>query len=222
MTQKFYPLNRVKWFGQQLELQGEREAKAKKTQREFRWKIERKFAPIRSKDREFVSKGPLFVIKGRGSSTDQRAEQLGPRKSSRGRRSLARRRQPERAHQGRFERPPSCHKKPTLGVHSSVVASRRWHKSHSFTVINASVEFVSLLSSESSPRFLLCLSRKKNTVLHEAVLLGSDAGKVIKLFLEYGANPAWKNARNETVSVLLTIKGTNRFFTDFWSLNFHF
>lgn len=39
---------------------------------------------------------------------------------------------------------------------------------------------------------------KGNTVLHEAVMLGSEADSVIKLLIDFGANPKWKNNRNET------------------------
>jgi len=37
-------------------------------------------------------------------------------------------------------------------------------------------------------------------VLHEAVLLGSEADSIIKILIDFGANPKWKNNKNETVS----------------------
>ena len=40
---------------------------------------------------------------------------------------------------------------------------------------------------------------KNNTVLHEAVMLGIDAESVIKLLIDFGASPKWKNSKNETV-----------------------
>lgn len=43
---------------------------------------------------------------------------------------------------------------------------------------------------------------KGNTVLHEAVMLGSDAESMIKLLVDFGANPKWKNNKNETVRII--------------------
>lgn len=44
---------------------------------------------------------------------------------------------------------------------------------------------------------------KGNSVLHEAVLLGNEADSIIKLLIDFGANPKWKNSKNETVLTLL-------------------
>ena len=41
---------------------------------------------------------------------------------------------------------------------------------------------------------------KGNSVLHEAVMLGSEAESMVRLLVDFGASPKWKNDKNETVS----------------------
>ena len=55
-----------------------------------------------------------------------------------------------------------------------------------------------LLESDADIKFKV--PPKGNTVLHEAVLLGSEADSIIKILIDFGANPKWKNNKNETVS----------------------
>jgi len=63
---------------------------------------------------------------------------------------------------------------------------------------------------ESSADINFKIPPKGNTVLHEAVLLGSEASNIIKLLIDFGANPKWKNNKNETV-ILLISKNSNVF-----------
>jgi len=57
---------------------------------------------------------------------------------------------------------------------------------------------------------------KENTVLHEAVMLGGDCEKYIKILLKYGAQTNWKNKRDET-PYDLAVKTQNKIALDILS-----